>query len=372
MRTMLSLFALVLVACAVLPPADAGPDRTRETMNLVFDQIAVLLPLAVERDAFSDEGNRATIANALEALASRSDLMRAHGAERDAGFQHLARSLGRDTAAARDAFAAGRSEKARYRVRKLTENCVACHARTPSDASGSFGLRLFHKMDVDALPLAELAQLQQATRQYDAALGNYELLLTGSQQSRVWSVAEYLALSVRVAGDLERPRPTLDALLQAGDLPTWSRREITSWRKDLGVVAARVLGADDLSDARALLEAARAREEFPADRRALVHLLVAARRLDSYLAKSPRGEDAAEALYLLGRVEAQLGTSPRLGQVQSLLEAAIRMAPASDVARKALDRLEWHLAVEYSGSSGSVLPEDVQILLKELRALVER
>ncbi len=371
MRTLFPLFALVLVTCGSSPKADAVPDQTRVTMNRVFDAVAELLPLAVDDKAFDDPAQRAAIAASLESLASRSDLMRAHGAERDQGFQHLARSLAADSAAARDASAQGRTAKARYRVRKLTENCVACHARTPGDAGGEFGLRLFHKMDVGKLGLEELAQLQQATRQYDAALENYEQLLSKQDRSRVWSVAEYLALSVRVRGDLERPKPILAQLLTAENLPGWARREVEAWSKDLTTLAGRTAAPDALDDARALIDAAVARQDFPADRQALPHLLVAARQLDAFLAANPRGERGAEACYLLGRVEARLGTSPRLGQVESLLEAAIRLAPASGVARKALDRLEWHMAVEYSGSGGTTLPEDVRNTLDELRTLVE-
>ena len=371
MRVLLPLFALILVTCAAGPRADAVPDRTRETMNRVFDSVAVLMPLAVDEAAFEAEENRAAIASALETLAAGSDLLQVHGVERDQGFQHLARALAADSAAARDAFAQGRAGKARYRVRKLTESCVACHARTPADAGGEFGLRLFHNMNVETLGGAELAQLQQATRQYDAALENYETLLADSSPSRVWSVADYLALNLRVRGDLVRPVPVLTALLASPDLPRWAQRDVKRWLADLERVAARPALEDPLADARALIDGAQAQQDFPADRQGLVGLLMAARRLDAFLASHPRGEAAAEAYYLLGRVESRLGTSPRLGQVQSLLEAAIRMAPEGPVARKALDRLEWHLAIEYSGSGGTTLPEDVRKTLQELRALVE-
>lgn len=364
---MTRLLLLLLLSAPGL--VSAAGDQTRATMNGVFDQIAVLMPLSVDGAAFNDPANRDVIARALDLLTSRSRLLRIHGAERDEGFVYLARALGRDATLARDAFAAGQLDRARYRVRKLTENCVACHARTPGDAGGEFGLRLFHKMDVERLDLEELAQLQQATRQVEAALLNYEDLLAQPGAARVWSVADYLSLCLRVRGDLNRPQSVLTALAADEAVPDYLRRDVAVWLADLKELSARPAARDVLDEADALVLHARSRQDFPADRQGLAWFLVAARHLDAYLGEHPRGGRAAEAYYLLGMVEARLGTSPDLGQAEYLLEAAIRQAPGSEVAHKALTRLEWHLAIEYSGSAGQTLPPEVRASLDELRRL---
>ncbi len=365
------LLLVVLAGFLVIPAhgADKADPQTRATMNGVFNEIAVLMPLSVDQVAFAEPANREAIAHALELLTSRSRLLRIHGAERDEGFVHLARALSRDAGLARDAFGRGEVERARYRVRKLTENCVACHARTPGDAGGEFGMRLFHQMDVGQLDLEELAQLQQATRQYEAALLNYEDLLGQPGAARVWSVADYLSLCLRVRGDLTRPQPVLNALVVDQAVPEYLRRDIEIWLTDLRELMGRPALTEPLEEAAALIQHARGRQDFPADRQGLAYFLRAARHLDSFLAANPRGVKAAEAYYLLGMVEARLGTSPDLGQAEYLLEAAIRQAPGTEVAQKALTRLEWHLAIEYSGSAGQTLPAEVRESLDELRRL---
>ena len=140
---------------------------------------------------------------------------------------------------------------------------------------------------------------------------------------------------------------------------------------ELSSQAGRLLDDVYLERARALIARARTLSGSPSGREGLVHWIVASSLLNRYVEGRPeRSEDLAEAYWLLGLAEARIGHSPWLSQAEYYLEAAVRSAPASSSAREALAMLEWHLAVEYTGSGGEAIPTDVRANLDALRTLV--
>ena len=385
MRRLL-LAGLLLAACTtpeIEAPADddppaaqatpTPPPTTKATMNEVFDAVAVLLPLSFDDDAWMDPANSDRIVAELGSLSRSIGLLEGHAEGRDVGFGWLAQSLAGDVAVAERAYLKGARRQARHHVQRAVDNCVACHARLPGDAAGEFGMRLFNKLDADKLGPVELTALLQATRQFDAAASNYEeyLGLPASRSEhvvRLASLQDYVSLVVRVQGQPERGKPTLDAILAQEDLPRFLRKDVERWRQDLDAAAPE---GDALKAARTLIEDASTRREFPTDRRNLVLFLQAARRLD-IATNTEEGARLAEAYYLLGLAEANLDRAPRLGKAEVFLEAAIRQAPRSQFAADALDRLEWYLALEYSGSGGAQLPPELEARLDELRKLARQ
>ena len=216
------------------------------------------------------------------------------------------------------------------------------------------------------------------TRQFTAGLSTYEELLTreaatGQGVMQLWNVTDYLILATRVVGDLQRPVPTLEKLAKDETLPGFVRHDIQGWLGALKELGTRPTDGVALTEARALIEEARSRSEFPYDRAGLIHYSLASRILLQYVDQNrEQGEALAEAYYLLGMVEAQTGRSSWLSTPELYLDTAIRTAPGGPLAEKALALLEWYTAIEFTGSAGTELPPDVEAGLAELKELMRQ
>lgn len=386
--------AAALCAAAALAwaaPAPAGTDAaptgggetradksTRHTMDQIFKSISFLLPLSLTEERFADPALREKILESLDSLARNGARLEHHGQQKDASFRFLSRSLARDTSQIRDRFAEGRVAEARYLLHQVTEDCVACHSRLPSDRSFPLGERFVTGTSIAELAPEDRAALEIATRQFDRALETLEGLIASPEVSpgtldlRGY-FDDYLELCIRVRGDLDRPTVVIETFLQRNDLSPSLRANATSWLASLRTLRQRQPLPDPIDDARALIAEAEAQSRYPNDRRALVYYIAASSVLHRVVdSQGDPGPKAGEAYYLLGLIESRIGRSFWLSQTEFFLETAIRLDPSQPYAAKAYDLLEEFIASGYTGSAGQNIPEDVQRRLDELRELINR
>jgi len=392
MRVSMPLFLVAAISLGLTPlacseefsdePLEPVPASAKPAMTGLVAAATTLIPLSLEDGAFADPTNKTRIDGALAGMSSHVELLQRYAWGEDEGARWLARSLGQDVAAAQDAYAARQFEEARFRVQKLTANCVACHSRLPSADDSDLGTALFASVDTSTLHPDELAQLQLATRQFKAAAATYEKLLSapprGGDVGRLWYFVDYLVLSIRVLDDRARPLPLLKKQVAAKGLPTFMQRDLEGWLVSLEALQGPLVPPDAapaalLDKARSLVSESRALDEAPSGQQGLVRWIVASSLLHRYVnLQHEAGPALAEAWYLLGLAEARIGHSSWLSQPEYYLETAVRTAPASRIAKDALAHLEWHVAVQYTGSGGEQIPEDVQAHLDELAQLIAK
>ena len=364
-----------LVAATVLATvgAAAAPDSTRATMQRVFGALSVLLPMSLGETRWDDPAKRQALDEALATLDTAAVELRGHGGPEVETFLYLGQSLHEDARAIQEKVAEGRYEAASYLTQRLTETCVACHTRLPAENAGKFAASLLERVGSDSLSPRARARLQAATRQFDAALASYE-----AEFARVppldleveATLPAYLIVALRVQHDPERAERSLAALARRTDLSASLAQCLPTWRSALKDLAPALRETPSLARARELLARGRALREFPADPSDLVHAITASSMVFRLLEEGkPRGQERAEALYLLGQTEAYTRPSFELSDAGHYLEQAVRAAPHTPIAERAYVQLERELAVSYTGSSGTSVPDDVQALLRELREL---
>ncbi len=374
------LVLLLAFACADGPSRDSEAERreTRSTMAQILGALRVALPLSLSDERFSDPANRQALHQALETLAANAAALQTHGNAEEAGFRYLSRSLAEDSRSIARRFDEGRHREARFLLGQLTEDCVACHSRLPSPEASALGRILLEEVDVEGLEPEERVRLEVATRQFDAAIAGYERLFAAEATTPVRAdleglLTDYLVLVIRVKDDLPRARRTLEAFAARGDLPRYLERNVGAWIGELAELERSPATGPAVERAGALLDEARRRSGFPADRTLLIYDLVASGILHRHVTehREPSAQ-LAEAYYLLGVAEARIRRSSWLFESEFYLETAIRMAPDAPFAELAYAQLEEETLAGYSGSSGLHLPADVQANLEELRALVEQ
>lgn len=387
-RAARALGAALALAIAAAPLAagaeDARPqdptrkDSTTRSMSEVYDAMRLLLPLSFTESSFSDPTRQDEIRAALAKLAESSERLEAHAEEQDAAFAYLSHSLAIDARDIRSRFAEGHLLEVRFLVQTLAETCIACHSRLPAEKDALRSASFVDREELARLPLLSRAKLAYATRRFERALELYEELFASPEASPNdfdldGALDDYLELCIHVRRDFERPRKTLARLARRPDLSERLRGEIAHWQQSLAELAARGSRDGSVAEARRLLARAQDPAQFADEREALVLFLAASGVLHRAVAGGTlQGTDLAEAYYLLGIIETQIGRSFWLSQAEAFLETAIRTAPGTRVAEDAYAALEDFLIAGFSGSAGTNIPPDIAAKLDELLLLAGR
>jgi hypothetical protein len=356
--------------------AEAEGEQTRQRMSALVDALRVALPLSLSAEEFAAERNRERIEQALRRLRDGARLLADHAERDDVGFAHLSSTLARDATDVHHRFVTGRVDEARFLLSELSSDCVACHARLPDARDSEIGRSLWNAVDAAGLPLDQRVRLQVSTRQWGPALESYEALLSGRELTPAeldlgGYLADYLAVAIRVRGDLPRARRHLDAFRKRDDVPPYLQDLARAWVDALGRLEQPTPPGNEVARAKAVLAEAAGLRRFPADRAGLVHDLVASGLLHRRVSELGKPAPAsAEAYYLLGVTELRIGSSDWLTEPEAYLEAAIRGAPGSAPARQAYVVLEEASWQGYTGSgTEGELPPEVARWLGELRRL---
>ncbi len=364
-------FALALCGSGALR-ADAA---LRDVMGEIAGAMRFLLPASLADEDFRDPAQRQRIEQHLARLERSSQRLAKHGSEGDVAFSHLSRVLADDTLDVRQRFGAGYPQEAQFLVQQIAETCIACHSRLPGEAEPSLPGPSAREAQASELPLVQRARLAYATHQFERALGSYEALLASpgippTDLDLLGHLDDYLELCIRVRGELERPARALEGFAGREDLAPILRNQVLAWIDSLRALQRREPAAGALQEARALLREARDTGRFGDARDALVYYLQASGVLHRFTAAPAQARgDLAEAYYLLGAIEAQVGRSFWPSQAEALLEAAIRSAPREPTAQRAYELLEEFLVAGYTGSDGTHVPPDILARLDALRII---
>jgi len=351
---------------------------TRSIMAKIFSSLTTVLPLSMNGKEFSDPKNRDKILAELRNMRDGTSALVEHTKSFDGSYGFIAKSMSRDIKDIYNWYDKGATSESRYLLQQVSENCISCHMKLPDPGHAPRMDHFFKEVAVSKLSPPEKARLQVALRQFDDALATWEdMFKTWPKPSELFAMdtlPEYLKVVIRVKGDSKRALETLDSLTKRADLPKFMTREVNAWKNSLRNLAGEISKqGNELNRSKKIIQNARRSMEYPMDRTALVDFIVASGLLNRYMqGKAITADNKAEAYYLLGMTEALVGRTTWLSQTDYYLEASVRSAPKSKTALKALDALEQQILMEYSGSGGTNIPDEIEANLEELRSLVKR
>lgn len=366
---LLSIVAASLLTCGGVAAADdTGDTTTREVMHRVFDAIAYLLPLSVRDAEQATSWDRELIDAKLASLQEASDALVAHAQGKDDEFRYLARSFDATTRDIASSFRESWPSYAYFSLMELTQHCVACHSRLPSDAQAAFGQRLMARVDTADFDPSELAQLYVATRQFDAAEKILERKLMSPKEDAIdldnaGVLLDYLDLALVVRQDSARANALLDKFAARPDAPHYLQARIAGWQASLRELAPLLAAAPSLEAARELFVTADGLTRAPRGRERAIHDLIAASQLQRYIAAhaGESGENIAEAYYMLGIIALRtIEPKYSVPEMEVLFASAIRAAPQGPRAREAYNLLEefgyWRdLHLARAGDDSSII-----------------
>lgn len=347
---------------------------TRSVMDQLLASLSTILPYAMKRSDFSDPTHREQILAELKKMDDSTQALSQHIKKYDHSYEFVAKSMSRDISESFSRYKQGSYTEANYLLLNLSENCVSCHMKVPDPGHAPRMDAFFKNIRISELTPPERAKLQVAMRQFDDALNTWEKMFATSDKPgslfEMDALSEYLKVVVRVKMDLSRGKKTLDSIAAKAIVPQFVRREVKAWSKSLASLEPKLKQkSDKLKLAKSIIKTAQRNMEYPLDRVGFIDYVAASGLLSQYLSEGHSPLERAEAYYQLGVTEALIGRSVWVTQTASYLEAAIRTAPHSKIARSAFDAYEQQAILEYSGSRGIDIPDDVRIIIEELRRL---
>lgn len=372
MRSALAPFCFVVMMVPLVAfSLPHGDPNVKKAMNQIYGAMNVLLPLAMDEDAFYDQKNEAEIANQLKHLeGALKDLKGRSADDHEVAFNKLRDDFLGDIRFAHTSFASGIKRHASYRLKDSVSYCLSCHSLqaapkdgTPQDTKGG----LWHiSQSMDALSRVELLTM---SRQFNEAIQAYEKLLVSqdlSLEDRILRdpFREYLILTVRVKSATDRAEAFLTKLEQTESSQVIKRR-IGIWKHSLATIN-RLKLPDSFASAKKFMELADGISKYPADKSGLVYHLEASRILRALLSRN-QDPKRAEIYYLLGKTELLIEDD----NYRSLeyFARTIQEAPATNLARDAFGVYEEQLVFSYSGSGGTFIPDIEKSRLQKLRNL---
>lgn len=367
---------LVLAAACVAASVSGGPARAeddaarRAAMGAILDSVQTVVGASSSLERFSAPENEARVVAALGELGDQGAMLAEHAGARSDEEEFLAGALERYAAWTRRAYERGEYARSLAMLRQLTDICVACHTRQRA-AAGSLRAREFvESAELEALSARERARLEVATRQFEQALATLETALPAAPAGDPHLVADlttYVVVAVRVLGDDTRALALVERMLGRVDLDPGLRTAMEQWAADLRALVDEPPPAT-LDGADALLARAEARQAALPDAGVVDYVAASeiAQRLVDSVALEPRG--FARAYLLLGVSEMRLDPQSWIPRAELHLEQAIRAAPGTPLAERALEHLVERLGTAYESQPGRIPPE-VAEHLERLRLL---
>lgn len=377
------LLTLSMSAISTAWSADTASSRAEwdEKMDDLAATIGRLMPELVKQQpdkaALQREARHlAGLAHALKPGLASGSL--SAGGDLDPGIGIVAGNFSQNAEQAYHALQTGNDEYGRTKLRSLLGYCIACHTRhDQGPAMPAFAL----DSKDDQLSRPERAELYVATRQFDRGYQELAMLAWDADFARThplqWDkyMRMALALAVRIKNDPATAAHLVHSALQIDGVPDYLRSTLQTWQTSIAGWTADQKKAGQparLEAMRQLMQQARARQAYPADRSADVELLRAQRLAHELLSAGPDARTKAEALSVAGDAAAALDNY-LAGPVQDAYWAAcVQTLPHTSLAMSCYNRYEQSTYAGFSGSSGTHVPPDERAVLRQLKAQAGR
>ena len=348
-------------------------DEIRVVMHDAFDALVFLIEAAIEPGAAPR--SEADVEAALANLEAASGELQKHGRLKPGSFNLLGRSLEENIDRMIESYRVGMTDVSDLYLLDTVEHCVTCHSLLPEDRRRNIGSRFAEVVQESQVEPGLAARLLVAVRQVPLALDTWEAYLggdgfdPGDLVARA-EVEDYLWQVLHLTRDPRRPQQVLATIRDARGAPFHLRRKAELWRGQLSDLAGEFDGQASIGEIRELFAGGFLYSDILAGRDHLVRDALVSSQAHTLLADATilQAEERAELYFMLAMVHLRsrllIGAVPT---AELYLEAAIREAPDSEIARSAYAELQEY-ALQYFGEAEPTT-ELFPVPMTELRRL---
>jgi hypothetical protein len=372
---------IVAIAALVVLSLPVSSNPVLE-MNEAFSSLSELIPYVADEERFTDKKNERFVQEKLSLL-SRSIKNAKHDSLLKQDIFAPSYALLTDHLEnTQRTFGEGKKVYALNRMKELTSLCIDCHTRLPPEKLSSYSDGTFHLNPKTFGNTYNLAIGELLTRQYTKARGSFQFAVNESFVSKNYAITEkalkqILLIEMKILKEDQKMLAVLDDMANRKDLPPYLKDQVREWKADVLTWSKRKEFRQDLSDekeAKVFITGLEMllKPESSVLGKGDVHLLTASGILSRFMFNTPESSLAPEINYWLGWMELRLKRDHFFCSGDFFLKQCIRRYPKSPVAPNCLRELKEDVTFQYSGSSGTHIPEDVSRDLKALEKLIEK
>lgn len=360
----------LVAALLLLSKPQAAQAQYKAEMAEVYAGFKTLQQYIYDDQQFSSPEAEAELQRAFKLLSRgfhRVDDSSTTRMPQSPGFESMVRRVSRMIDDAGQRFNEGKKDYSAWRLRKVANSCITCHAIYRTDVTFATGDKA-----PDKLSAYGKGSFYFATRQFDRAEKELELSVRQAGESgfRAFdALRKWLVIQVRVRGAPEETSKKLAALVKGVDLARVESEEVQSWQASLERWKDEApFSGSKLDRSEKLLGIGSGLESRAGDRYE-VEKLRATALLHQFLAEAqPDAQKRARAIFLLGVGYRGLGDFFDDEMAEIFLVQCIDEFPGTASAKQAFQALKEIIEQRYSGSKGTEIPDDEQAYLSELQS----
>lgn len=363
----LGLASLASAVSGMLMISSATAEEVRANMNQLLVPFRAIQPYIAAQERFMDPDASDEIADLINALRKNF-----HRVESVPSKYHALPGFDENLQAVTDLlddssrrFSEGKRSYAWWRLRKLPSDCFTCHATYKVSSHYSNPAVVDESLD----PLNK-GRFLLATRQFSDAQGEFLKALQDPTNTIYYDEAlrSLLLIATRIDQNPSEGIATLERALQTTQLPEDDAREVNQWIKELRSWTHEKPSASRNTVAFAEQLITGGSVSSPTRPQSDVSLLRGTAILHQLLEQGTvKKEVRPQALYLLGFAYTKLPLFFSESWAEMYLERCIKEFPGSLNAKRAFKAYREHIIDDYTGTAGTDIPDEVQLLLEELR-----
>lgn len=369
----------ILIILFFMTSVAAGPVIE---MNRAFLALADLIPFLTKGDSFMAKKNEKIIQGKIAELQIAFKSARHNTVLKKDLFAPSYAVINESISNSSEAFKEGKKDYAKWRLKEITTHCLDCHTKLPPSYTSSFQngeLSIDEKKFTDIYNLG-IAQL--IVRRYVDAKNSFirsiqDRMITKDFRELLLPFKQILVIETKVLKNPESANAVFKSYVDKKELPEEVRKTLSAWISQLSSWEGKGILKTGLKDDKAL-ETFIKMELLPLKMAASlgdasdIDLLFTSGLLSNYLFENPSSKMAPDISYWLGWAEKHLKRDDFFGSGDLFLKQCIKKYPKHPMAKKCLDEYRESLEFEFSGSSGTQIPADVEKELLELSRNIKK
>lgn len=368
----------LLLSILMIGPAFAGPVLQ---MNRAFGALSDLIPFINNREAFTEKKNEKVIDSKIVELQAAFKNAKHEPLLKEDLFAPSYAVINENIANSYEAFKAGKKDYAHWRLKEITNNCLDCHTRLPTSHPSSFqnGELIIDKSKFDNLYNLGIAQL--IVRRYVDAKTSFiqtidDSIIKKDFQNIMLPFKQLLLVETKVLKNPENLISTMNTYARKKEIPEDVRKNLGEWAKRLQHWKGNSTLNSGLTSEKKVTDFINQSLQPLKKQPSLsdgndVDLLFASGLLSNYLFENPTSSKAPEISYWLGWAEKHLKRENFFGSGDRFLKQCVKRYPSNPIAKRCLEEYRESVEFEFTGSSGTNIPEDIEKELDELAKLIK-